>query len=112
MKSISLLLILTYSTLLSAAQIPETNPDIYRTINWAVGDSLLINFDNSIKISSSSVHTSEAYASFSTSSGKLLYYSDGRNLYDSNNIVLSVVKGDKIFRSRRDNHLETILLLV
>jgi len=95
MKSISLLLILTYSTLLSSAQIPETNPDIYRTINWAVGDSLLINFDNSIKISSSSVHTSEAYASFSTSSGKLLYYSDGRNLYDSNNIVLSVVKGDK-----------------
>lgn len=94
MKStlLSLILLLNIS---SFAQIPETNPDFLRTKHWTFGDSILLNFDDSIIVSTSNVHTSEAYSSFSSKTGKLLYYSDAANLYDSNFNIISTLKGDK-----------------
>jgi PKD repeat protein len=86
---------LTIFSVFSHSQIPETNPDKLRTKNWTIGNNILLEFGDSVKVGSSSVHTSEAYASFSTKSGKLLYYSDAVNLYDSNHSVISALKGDK-----------------
>jgi PKD repeat protein len=94
MKFISICFIILISNLVDA-QTPETNPDKLRTKNWTIGNNILLEFGDSVKVGSSSVHTSEAYASFSTKSGKLLYYSDAVNLYDSNHSVISALKGDK-----------------
>jgi PKD repeat protein len=94
LKSISICFIILISNQVDA-QIPETNPDKLRTKNWTIGNNILLEFGDSVKVGSSSVHTSEAFASFSTKSGKLLYYSDAVNLYDSNHSVISALKGDK-----------------
>jgi len=80
---------------LALGQIPETNPDILRTQNWTIGNNILLEFGDSVKVGSSNLHTSEAYASFSTQSGKLLYYSDAIHLYDSSSNIVSTLKGDK-----------------
>ena len=78
-----------------AGQTYETNPDYLRTKNWTIGNDILVEFKDTIKLGNSKVNTSEAYASFSSKSGKLLYYSDAVNLYDSNSTIISSLKGDK-----------------
>lgn len=90
---ISLLLTFWIQTCFSQ---PETNSNILRTVNWAIGDSILIVFyQDSIIVSRSAVAESEGYSTFSSSDGALMLYTDGRNLYDSKTRIADNILGDK-----------------
>jgi hypothetical protein len=91
MKSISLLLILTYSTLLSSAQVMETNPTENFANHWIFGKNVHLEIsENKIyqhKINN--IDWLEGSTSYSDTKGSLLYYKASSFIKDSNNNIIS-----------------------
>jgi len=92
MKSISFLLVLLFTATFSFAQIPETNPDFLRTKNWYFGDSIGLKFilsDTLVSIPNLRGWTYEGTSIINDQFGNLKYYSNGFNLYDSSNKLIT-----------------------
>jgi hypothetical protein len=79
------------------AQIPETNPDFLRTKNWYFGDSIGLKFilsDTLVSIPNLRGWTYEGTSIINDQFGNLKYYSNGFNLYDSSNkLITDKLKG-------------------
>jgi hypothetical protein len=75
----------------SIAQVPETNPDFFRTKNWYFGEGIGLTFNSdTILVDTSFVGFNyEGTAILNDLEGKLKYYCDGRFLYDKNHQIVN-----------------------
>jgi len=91
LKSIFVYLLVSLS-IISIAQLPETNPNINRTKNWFFGESAGLQFlsDTVISVTNYSLNANEGCAAYSNAEGEMVFYSNGINLKDSSNNAISI----------------------
>lgn len=68
----------------------ETNPDRKRTFNWLFGDSIWLDYraNPPVQKSGSRMFALESASVYSDTSGKLMLYSDGKNVWSSNHKII------------------------
>jgi PKD repeat protein len=95
---LSILIALLVLQILTFAQCPETNPNCGATNNWIVGDSMNLKWNgiSLIPTLSRQNQSLESTSSFSDINGNLLFYTDGLNVYNSNDsIMITKLLGNK-----------------
>lgn len=88
MRLFILIIFLLPNVLLS--QTYETNIDFHRTRNWQIGNGIGLHFrSDTIRVTNSMMPSSEASAVHSDTNGNLLLYSNGENIWNSKNEIIT-----------------------